>query len=186
MSVLCIRSPRSTTLARRRAGGSAAVEAAIMMPFLLTIIFASINLLIICGKSLRFQYDFAQVTRRTFTTKMVDRQSALGNTAPSWENYFVQLLQDRAQQASLSMFPKSSSNQSCSRSLPGITKCQFTTPTNGSVNWNSQGPIPRGSVFYGEAESTEPILPAGFPWMSSLTITLKARAVSVVQMGQGE
>jgi len=186
MTALCSGHTHINIPSRHRARGGTAVEAAIMMPFLLILIFASINLLLISGKSLRFQYDFAQVTRQTFTKTSADR-------ALPWQNYFQTTLSQLAQSAKLSCIPSGHTTGSCaSTSYEFITTAQFivpplyTWPNSQGVDWTPANTVPRGSIFYAEAQSTESILPSGFSWMNSFKITLRARAVSVVQMAQNE
>ncbi len=191
MSVLYTRPPRNMNLVRRRASGSTIVEAAIVMPFMLVIILASINLIILCVKSLRFQNDFAQVTRETFTKGVQAREADLANATtktPSWRNYFETNLARRAQQANLSLGRTDTTQRTCSSSLPYLTDCTFIAPNGATVDLtNSTTPIRRGFIFRAAAESTESIFPTVIPsWMSSFRITLRAKAVSVVQMTEGE
>jgi Flp pilus assembly protein TadG len=165
---------------RERAGshsrerGTVIVQAALIMPFLLAIIFASVNLIIISSKSVRFQYDMTQVTREAFAKTKGDR----GNL--SWANYIQNNLLTRAQAAGLS----SAANAGPFKAA--ITPTFRLSDGTSVSNWTPATPPKSGDIFYAEAQSTEAIFPSALLGLSSLQITLRARAIAFIQRTEDE
>jgi hypothetical protein len=157
-----------------RERGTVIVQAALIMPFLLAIIFASVNLIIISSKSVRFQYDITQVTREAFAKTKSER----GNL--NWQPYIQNNLLTRAQAAGLSAAATPTTFQN------GITPTFRLSNGTSVSNWTPATSAKSGDVFHVEAQSTEAVFPSALLGLSSLQITLRARAIAFIQRTQDE
>ncbi len=145
------------------------VEAAIAMPLFFAVLLSSIRILVICYQGIRLQYEVSETTRMTFT---LDR-AARGT--PTWQDYFSNTLAARASGAGLS----------------GLTniKVSHIVATNDPVTANPGWPggtAKPGDAFSVEVTSEEPLLPEALAGIAEPSITLRAKAVAMIQRTEAE
>lgn len=138
------------------------VQAALVLPLFLGLLFLSIKILMASYKMLMLQDIVAEVTREAFTKTYAQRGSV------SWQNYIQTNIFNRAKAVGVTEAKKS-----------GATATSF---------WSSANPIESpaaSSAVAGDIYSlwitvNEPVLASG---LGVGSIPLKAKGIAVVQMG---
>lgn len=152
-----------------RESGATMVEAAIAMPLFFAVLLSSIRILVICYQGIRLQYEVSETTRMTFT---LDR-AARGT--PTWQNYFSNTLAARASGAGLS-------------GLTNIKVSHIVTISGTPIplpQWPGSKAKP-GDTFSVEVTSEEPLLPEALAGIAAPSITLRAKAVAMIQRTEAE
>lgn len=181
---------QSSTFQRER--GATLVEAALILPLFLAILFISIQLMLVSYRLLRFQYEVAEATRQTFTLNSSER----GNI-PYVQFLQAQLIQ-RAQAAGMSQnlasvkikYETSPLSSAPSTAAPSIVLSQgcggppLFNPIGGGPpvsNPPSPGSLCQVSVTVQETLFNGKFLNIGLP-----AINITARGIAFVQQQETE
>jgi hypothetical protein len=158
------------------------VEAAIALPLFLTLLLGSIRVLMICYEGIQFQYEVSETTRLTFTLDNAGRSKKL------WETYFKETLANRISKSGLSGLLRRDEQGNAqldqSKIKPKRTLKGQGQPSLAS-GWPGSNSQP-GDTFTIEVTSDEPLLPKSFAGIESPAITLKAKAVAIINRVEGE
>lgn len=148
--------------------GAAMVEAAIVLPLFLAIMFFSIRALIVCYHFLQFQHEVSEITRQAFVLNASQR----GNL--SWQNYLVNKIDSRASQIGLT------TQTPASQATVQFSNCSV-------ADWSCSATATMGDIFSITINITEPVINygslAGISWQN---IPLSTKSIAFVQQPESE
>lgn len=162
------------------------VEAAIALPMFFAVLLSSVRILMVCYQGIQLQNEVSETTRMTFT---LDNAARAGD---SWQTYFESTLSNRISRTGLSGLGKRDEHgklQLAKDKLKPKRKKEQPSQGGGNTPFEDGWPGPMsqpGEAFSIEITSEEPLLPASLAGINSPTITLKARAVAIINRLEGE
>jgi hypothetical protein len=159
--------------------GAVVVEAAVVLPFFLIVMFITVNVMIFCFHMLRFQYEVADITRQTFILNGESRASVTeATTSPTWRDFLVSQINSRAADIGINTpEPASSSGTEVSFSPTRLSGCQA---------WNCAASAESGDIFTISITIKEPVFGAKLAGISWQEIAVKLKAIAFVQQPESE
>jgi hypothetical protein len=160
--------------------GAVMVEAAIVLPFFIVILFITVNLMVFCFHMLQFQYEVADITRQTFILNGSGRASVMGvSNPPSWEQFLVEQINRKASEIRLSTQNPASTNS-------GTASISFSPVRNNCTSWACSALAESGDIFTVSITIKEPVFGAKLAGISWQEISVKLKAIAFVQQTELE
>jgi Flp pilus assembly protein TadG len=155
--------------------GAAMVEAAVVLPIFLAVLFISINALVFCFHLLRFQYELSDLTRQTFVLSQSERGSLVGTGAnASWQSFLETMINNRAMKIGLT-----------TNSPASYASVQFISKSIGTCSgWNCTTSANAGDLFTISVRLEEPIFGASLAGISWTNISIDVKALAFIQTEQ--
>jgi hypothetical protein len=158
---------------KREVRGAAMVEAVIVLPVLLSVIFIFMSLALFCFRLLTFQFWVSDLTRETFIYTKEDRKGA------NWQPYLESQLALRAQEIGLTTrIPNTDSNK---------YKIQFSRPlAQPCEGWQCGANARPGDIFSITVTVTEPLFSRVLADISWQQISMSAKGIAFVNYRENE
>lgn len=156
------------------------VEAAIVLPFFIVILFITINLMVFCFHMLTFQYEVADITRQTFILSGASRAEVMGvSNPPSWQDFLVNQINQKATEIGLSTKDPASPGS-------GSATISFSPTRNGCAAWSCAAVAESGDIFTISITIKEPVFGAKLAGISWQEVSVQLKAIAFVQQAQLE
>jgi hypothetical protein len=160
--------------------GAVMVEAAIVLPFFLVILFITVNMMVFCFHMLQFQYEVADITRQTFILNGSGRASVMGvSNPPSWQEFLVGQMNQKASDIGLSTQNPASLDS-------GTAAISFSPARNNCTSWDCSALAESGDIFTVSITIKEPVFGAKLAGISWQEISVKLKAIAFVQQAELE
>jgi hypothetical protein len=160
--------------------GAVMVEAAIVLPFFILLLFIAINIMVFCFHMLRFQYEVADITRQTFTLNGSNRALVSGATnPPTWQDFLVGEINKKATEIGLNTTEPASP-------ASGTASIAFSPARNNCTSWACAVWAESGDVFTISITIKEPVFGAQLAGISWQEISVQLKAVAFVQQAELE
>jgi hypothetical protein len=161
-------------------GGAVMVEAAIVLPFFIVILFITFNIMVFCFHMLRFQYEVADITRQTFALTGANRALISGdNNPPRWEDFLIGEINKKATEIGLTTTEPASPSS-------GKSEISFSPARNNCTSWKCANYAESGDVFAISITIKEPVFGANLAGISWQEISVKLKAIAFVQQAESE
>jgi Flp pilus assembly protein TadG len=152
--------------------GAAMVEAVIVLPVFLSVIFITMSISLFCYRLLSFQYAVSDITRQAFIYTKAER----GNL--SWQAFIESQANARAESIGLLTRISDGSNN---------YQVQFSSSDRGScANWGCAETAEPGHIFAITVTVTEPLFKSVLQDISWQQISMSTKGIAFVQYGEAE
>lgn len=153
--------------------GAAMVEAAVVLPVFLVVMFISMNASLFCYRLLSFQYEVSDITRQTFVLSASQRTQITGQS--SWRNFLETRINTRARELGLLTSSPATS-----------ATVQFATGDTPCTGWTCANQVTAGDIFSITVSIQEPIFGSGLARISWLSVTTQAKAIAFIHQLERE